>query len=202
MYIPKAFVFDDQAEKIAFMKQYSFAAIVTNIDSTPVATMLPFVINERDGKIFLQAHFSAVNEQAKYIENNTSLVIFSGPHAYISPEHYDKRESVPTWNYITVHAHGRSTILHDDVSKKMILEEMIAFYDSGYKEQWDDLPEKYIAGMLKGIVAFELEVSSLTGQKKLSQNKNQQERNKIIHQLERSNNSIEKELAVYIKELP
>ena len=82
-----------------------------------------------------------------------------------------------------------------------MLEEMISFYDRGYKEQWDSLPEKYISGMLKGIVAFELEVSSLTGQKKLSQNKNQQERNKIIHQLEGSDNSVEKELAVYIKEL-
>lgn len=201
MYIPKAFQFDDQAEKVAFMKQYSFAAMVTNIEGVPIATMLPFVITETDGKILLRSHFSALNEQAQYIGNNTSLVIFSGPHAYISPEHYDKKESVPTWDYITVHAHGRAGILQDDISKKTMLEEMISFYDSGYHQQWKSLPEKYISGMLKGIIVFEMEVTALAGQKKLSQNKNQQERNRIVHQLERSGNTVEKELAVCIKEL-
>ena len=201
MYIPKVFRFDDQTEKIAFMKRYSFAAMVTSINNVPVATMLPFVVTEKDGKVFLRSHLSAVNEQAKHLEDNTSLVVFSGPHAYISPEHYDKHESVPTWDYITVHAYGKAGIIHDEIAKKIMLEEMISFYDAGYHQQWNTLPEKYVSGMLKGIVAFELEVSELAGQKKLSQNKSQQERNKIIQQLDRSGDPAEKELAIYIKEL-
>jgi len=202
MYIPKAFEFEGNREKVAFMKRYSFAAIVTSISSIPVATMLPFVIHEKDERIFLRSHFSALNEQSKFIEDNTSLVIFSGPHAYISPKHYDRHESVPTWDYLTVHAHGKARILQGEDSKKSMLEQMISFYDNDYRQQWNSLSEKYVAGMLKGIIAFEIEVTALTGQKKLSQNKNQQERGRIIHHLEKSGDSLEKELAVYIKELP
>ena len=201
MYIPKAFGFDDMAEKISFMKRYSLATIITNIGSLPVATMLPFVIDERSGSITLRSHFAAANEQAKHIEANISLVVFAGPHAYISPAHYQKQESVPTWDYITVHAYGKATILHDLPSKKKMLEQMISFYDDNYHQQWNSLPGKFIAGMIQGIVAFELDVSSLLGQKKLSQNKTNAERKSITDKLERSNNTLEKELADYIKEL-
>lgn len=190
MYIPHSFRFEDRQEKIDFIKLYSFASIVTCVDSIPTGTLLPFTIEERDDKLFLCSHFSAVNEQAKHIEANPSLVIFNGPHAYISPVHYDKKESVPTWNYITVHALGKARIIHDDVSKKILLEQTIATYESSYQQQWESLPEKYITGMLKGIVAFEIEVTRLDGQKKLSQNKTADERLRIKDSLETSGNDL------------
>jgi transcriptional regulator len=201
MYVPQSFQFQDHKEMIAFMKRYSFATIVTTGDNIPLATHLPFFINEVAGKLVLTAHFSAVNPQAKYIEANTSLVIFSEPHAYISPTHYDKRESVPTWDYMSVHAYGKAKILEDEVSKARILEQMITFYEPGYLEQWQGLSEKYKTGMMRGIVAFELEVTDLQGQKKLSQNKTGAERERIVRQLEKSDNGVERDLANYIKDL-
>src|ERR1051325_6086478 len=107
MYTPNHFRFDHEQEKIAFMKRYSFATMVTIKDQLPIATQLPFVINDNAGRIVLSSHFALANEQAKYIESNTSLIIFSEPHSYISPAHYDKQESVPTWDYIAVHAYGK-----------------------------------------------------------------------------------------------
>ena len=201
MYIPNQFNITDEAEKIDFMRRYSFATIVTVKNDIPIATQLPFFIDNSADKLVLSSHFAMVNEQTKYIENNTSLVIFTEPHAYISPVHYDKKESVPTWDYIAVHAYGKAKIVKDEAVVINLLEQMIQFYDENYMAQWKGLSDKFKKGMVKGIVAFEIEVADLQGQKKLSQNKNEAERQKIIEHLDRSDNSVEKEIASYIRNL-
>ncbi|RQO65336.1 FMN-binding negative transcriptional regulator [Pedobacter sp. KBW06] len=201
MYVPNQFQFKEETEKIAFMKQYSFATIITNKEQVPIATQLPFYIDDRADKLVLTSHFALANEQAKYIEANTSLVLFTEPHAYISPVHYDKAESVPTWDYISVHAYGKATILEEESSKIRVLEEMIRFYDPNYLAQWDSLSDKFKKGMMRGIVAFELEVTDLQGQKKLSQNKSEAERQRIAEHLEKTENTVETELASYIRKL-
>lgn len=200
MYTPKTFEFNNQAEKIAFMKQYSFATIVTSADHAPIATQLPFFIDDSNGKLLISSHFAKANEHANYLENNTSLIIFSEPHAYISPAHYDKHESVPTWDYISVHAYGRAKILDSEASKMKVLEEMITFYDKEYIKQWNSFTDKFKTNMMKGIVAFEFEVNDLQGQKKLSQNKSAKERASIVEQLEKSEDSVQKSLATYIQD--
>jgi len=201
MFVPNSFKFEDRAEKIAFMKQYSFATIITVKDNVPIATQLPFVIDDSPDRVILSAHFALANEQTKYIEANTSLIIFTGPHAYISPIHYDKRESVPTWDYIAVHAYGKAKIVEEENAKIRALEQMISFYENGYIQQWETLPDKFKKGMLRGIVAFELEVTELQGQKKLSQNKTEAERHRITEHLEKSENTVEKDLASHIRNL-
>lgn len=200
MYTPKGFEFGNEADKIAFMKQYSFATIISANDGFPIATQLPFVIDDSAGRLLISSHFALANEQAENIGTGTSLVIFSGPHGYISPTHYDKWESVPTWDYIAVHAYGKASIIDDESGKLRILEQMINCYEQDYLKQWNDLPEKYKKGMIRGIVAFELEVTNLQGQKKLSQNKSSEERKRIIAHLRESNDHIEKSLAGLIQE--
>lgn len=201
MLVTNSFRFEDQGEQIAFMKRYSFATIITSHNNIPIATQLPLVINKVDDKVIISGHFAAANEQTKYIEHNTSLIIFTEPHAYISPSHYEKKESVPTWDYIAVHAYGKAVIINDEKGKEKALEEMISFYEKEYLAQWDSLPQKFKQGMMRGIVAFELVVTALQGNKKISQNKSEQERKRIIEQLQNSNNTVEKELAQYIKDL-
>lgn len=201
MYIPHHFKFEDEKEIIAFMKQYSFATIITVNGDIPVATQLPFFIDDSTDRLVLSSHFAIANEQTKYIEENISLVIFSEPHAYISPTHYDKLESVPTWDYIAVHAYGKAKIIKDEVAKLKALEQMIQFYEKDYLGQWASLSDKFKNGMMRGIVAFELEVTDLQGQKKLSQNKTETERQRIIKQFENSSNTVERDIASYIKDL-
>lgn len=201
MYTPNHFQFKDNAEKIAFMKQYSFATIITVKNNLPIATQLPFFIDNSSDKLILSSHFAAANEHSKYIEANTSLVIFTEPHAYISPAHYDKRESVPTWDYIAVHAYGKAKVIVEEAAKIKALEQMIKFYEKDYLRQWDSLPDRFKKGMMNGIVAFELEITDLQGQKKLSQNKTKVERKRIVEHLEKSENTAGKDIADYIKKL-
>lgn len=199
MYVPKSFQFDNPAEKIAFMQRYPFATLVTVAHGLPLATHLPFVVEEKDGKVILSSHFAAGNSQTQYVETGSSLVIFSEPHAYISPRHYDKQESVPTWDYIAVHAYGKCRIEQDADAKLILLEKMIRFYEPNYLQQWTSLSHRFRMGMLSGLTAFTLEVTELQGQRKLSQNKTITERTRIIRQLEESPVGIEQDLAKYIQ---
>ncbi|WP_343561239.1 FMN-binding negative transcriptional regulator [Sphingobacterium sp.] len=201
MYVPKHFQFEDYTEQLAFMKEYSFATIISIKNNIPIATQLPFQIKEHADKLFLSSHFAVANEQAHCIVENRSLVIFSEPHAYISPMHYDKEESVPTWDYIAVHAYGIARIINNEQEKIEVLEQMIKSYDSGYLNQWQGLSDRFKKGMMQGIVAFELEVTDLQGQKKISQNKTAAERERIAAYLEKGDNPGEKSIAKSIRHL-
>src|SRR5690606_22100297 len=105
MYIPSKFQLTDKTELLDFMQRFSFATIITTKNNIPIATQLPFVIKQREDKLILSENFTIGNEKVNYIGDTISLVIFSEPHAYISPYNYHKLESVPTWYYISVHVY-------------------------------------------------------------------------------------------------
>ncbi|NJM09286.1 hypothetical protein HC891_28370, partial [Candidatus Gracilibacteria bacterium] len=126
------------------------------------------------------------------LANGDALAIFSGPHASISPTHHDKDESVPTWNYIAVHAYGAARTLASDTDEAAVtfaLQALIATYEASYQTQWDSLSECYREGMLRGIVSFELRVTQLEGKYKLSQNRSHGEQQRIGEALNASDDS-------------
>ena len=201
MYIPSFNKFEDRQEAIAFMQRYSFATIVSVKDGLPVATHLPFLVKQVDDKVILSSHFAKANPQSADIINTKALVIFTEPHAYISPKLYEKEESVPTWNYLAVHAYGKCELLDGEENKATLLKETIKYYDADYLKQWDSLPDKYKQNMMKGIVAFEIVVDDLQAKAKLSQNRTEKERENIIGALDAAENTPEKEIAEYMKSL-
>src|ERR1700761_6434357 len=125
MYIPKLNLITDRQEALSFMQRYSFATIVTVNDGVPTATHLPFVVTKRENKIVLTSHFAKANPQSADIMNGKPLVIFAEPHAYISPKHYEQRASVPTWNYIAIHAYGKAALIDTPEEKAILLEQTI-----------------------------------------------------------------------------
>jgi transcriptional regulator len=199
MYIPEFNRLTDRDEIVDFMKQFSFATIISARNNLPVATPLPFLINIKDEQIILTSHFAKANDQWKDIENNQVLIIFSEPHAYISPVNYDKVLNVPTWNYISVHAYGKGKLISESEKVAQILEATIDNYESAYRQQWDNFPEEYKAKMSKGIVAFEIVVTEVKAKKKLSQNRSEEEKQRIIKSLSESEDSNERQIATYMK---
>lgn len=199
MYIPKINLVTDRDEIFDFMQRFSFATIITAKDSLPVATHLPFLVTVKDDNIVLTSHFAKANEHWKYIEKNKALVIFSEPHAYISPKNYDNELNVPTWNYISVHAYGQGKLITGTDKVFELLERTIDNYETSYKQQWNTLPEDFKLGLSKGIVAFDITVSDLQAKKKLSQNKTENERLKIINSLSKSTDTNEQLIADYMK---
>jgi transcriptional regulator len=127
------------------------------------------------------------------------MVVFSEPHAYISPKHYEKEQSVPTWNYIAVHAYGKATIIDTEAQLSAMMGKMIAQYDTGYLNQWNNLPAEFKTRMYNGIVAFRIKVTSLQAKNKLSQNRSETERKNIMEAFEKSGDVNEMEIAGYMK---
>jgi len=198
MYIPKANEMNDTHEIVNFMKRFGFATIISVQDNIPVATHLPFTVTEKDDEIKLYSHFAKANSQWKNIEADKVLIIFSEPHAYISPSNYDQFLSVPTWNYIAVHVYGKVKIIEEQNNVLNIVETAIDNYETSYKNQWNQLPQEFKEKMLKGIVAFEINITEIQAKKKLSQNKTKQEQERIIDTLSKSFNSNEKLIAEYM----
>lgn len=199
MYIPSQFLETDQEEIIAFMKRFSFATLITAKDELPVATHLPFLVKAEGETIILTSHFARANEQWKDIESKKCLIIFSEPHAYISPTNYDKALNVPTWNYLSVHAYGHGRVLTETASVFEALEAMIDSYEKPYQQQWASFPEDYKMKMSKGIVAFQVVITDLQAKKKLSQNRSEAEKEKIIVTLSGSTDTAEQLIGEYMR---
>ncbi|XGV99787.1 MAG: FMN-binding negative transcriptional regulator [Leptolyngbya sp. BL-A-14] len=174
MYIPPAFREDDLEKLVEFMQTFSFATLVTVVDSMPTASHVPLVTTVHDGVVKLTGHLAKANLQWQAFDQAESLAIFNGPHAYISPSLYEKRENVPTWNYIAVHAYGKPriiTLTEAPESMDAMINAMVSFYEPTYKTQWDALSAGYRNGMMDAIVGFEMQVTRLEGKYKLSQNR-------------------------------
>ena len=183
MYIPKRFREDDKAVLQAFIREHSFGVLVTRGEDAPVATHLPFLFDAERGEYgMLSAHTARANPQwREFASGREALVIFSGPHAYVSPSWYDVALSVPTWNYAAVHACGVPRIIEDSQLLYEQLKTLIETNEAQFEQPWPfDLPRDYIEKMMRGVVGFTLEITRLEGKFKMSQNRTPAEREKVI----------------------
>lgn len=183
MYIPSYYKQKDIDKTIAFMQAYNFASLISIQENIPIATHLPFIIEKESEALVLYSHLSKANPQWKTFSENNILVIFSEPHAYISPSLYSGKQEVPTWNYVAVHAYGKISILPSDEEKLAVLHKQMQSYEAEYIAQFKALDHQYIQNLLQGIVAFKLEITDLQAKEKLSQNKNDIDRKNVKQHL-------------------
>lgn len=189
MYNLSTFKEKDITVIIEFIKANSFAMLMAvDADYRPVATQIPFLFAEREGQLFLRGHFMKGNDHHKAIEQNKQvLVVFTGPHCYISASWYEPKhqQTASTWNYMSVHARGELRFLSDE-ELLQVLDDTTSFYENNpaspslYKE----MSPEYVQRLAKAIVAFEIKVSSLEHVFKLSQNRDQKSYENILAKLE------------------
>lgn len=159
---------------------YSFGILIAHEDGEISANHLPFVLHRDLGdKGTLRAHMAKGNPLWQHFGPDTNvMVIFQGPHHYISPGWYaSKAENgkvVPTWNYATVHARGVLKLIDDPDWLITQIGSLSDIHEAGRDVPWKiaDAPDKYIRGQMKGIIGLEIEIADLTGKWKMSQNKN------------------------------
>lgn len=209
MYIPKFNEVADRALLIEAMQTWSFATLFgPDENSRPAATHLPVVVLDEGAHGSVEGHFAKANSHWKGLAGQETLVVFSGPHSYVSPSWYAERKSVPTWNYIAVHAYGRLQIAghpeHDSeaafAEKDALVKRLIELHEPAYAAQWISLPENYRAGMLRGIVGFRLEIERIEGKFKLSQNRPEEDRRSVFA-AHASGDSEQRELAAWMRRL-
>jgi transcriptional regulator len=190
VYIPEFNRQEDRSTILAFMRANPFAILVTTAEGVPFATHLPLLVDESGEHVVVQGHMARANAHWKSMkESEESLVIFHGPHAYVSPSLYEIQESVPTWNYAAVHVYGQPTLFSDEEFLKATLHRMITTFDSSYLAQWPELSEQYRSRMMKHIVGFEIRAKRLEAKFKLSQNRTKGEQARVIQCLNQSTDS-------------
>lgn len=191
MYIPEHFRVSDREAVFDFMAAHGFATVVTEHGGEPFASHLPLLIDRAAGPNgTIIGHLAAANPQWMSAEGQTVLVIFSGPHAYVSPRWYAEPNVVPTWNYTTVHAYGRWETVDDPASIKQIVGDTVNFYERNLPEPWQlEADTPLIDGLVKQIIGFRIEIDRLEAKWKLNQNHSQARRDRVIAELEKSENS-------------
>ncbi len=172
MYIPTAFAEPDLVTLHDFIEQHSFGLLVSQVEGLPFASHLPLLLERTAGPHgSLVGHMARANPQWRDAGGQTTLAIFSGPHAYISPTWYEAEQVVPTWNYTAVHAYGRVQIIEDAAALLEIVQQTVRVYERVMPRPWSFDGFATFAGRLLGqIVGFRIEIEKIEGKWKLNQN--------------------------------
>jgi len=196
MYVPSHFRGPDHAAVCDFIEAHSFAVVVSRQADEWNATHVPLLLHRHTGTHGqLIGHLARANPQWREMADAEVLVIFNGPHAYISPSWYEAEEVVPTWNYLAVHAVGRCSIIDDEQAAFDILRETVQFYEQPRAEPWSfGTVAPYIKKLLRQIVPFRIDIARLDAKWKLSQNHPAERRAKVARQLATSADTGEREI--------
>lgn len=202
MYTPRHFKVTDMNEIWDFVQENSFGTIVTNDGGKPIATHLPFLLNKKDDDYYLTSHFAYGNLQWKTLEQHDDvLVIFQGPHAYVSSSWYS-HENVPTWNYQAVHIYGKASML----TKEELREDLANLLEKYEKHRenpvlWDTLSPELLESQMKGVVGFKIKVEEVQAAYKLSQNRNEEDYMNIINKLKEEDNPVSTQVALEMERI-
>jgi transcriptional regulator len=197
MYVPPLFAVEDLERLQDFMEEFNFATVVTQHDGELIASHIPILLDRSvEPYGVLRAHLAVRNPQLDdFRSGSQTLVIFQGPHCYISPSWYVQAENVPTWNYTVVHAYGVAEIA-DPAKTVTHLRDLVRKHEKAFEHPWDFDPNAaWIQRMLPGIVAFEIKIEKLEGKFKLNQNRASADREGVIRMLSASDDPLQKAVA-------
>ena len=184
MYSPKFNLVHDRAILLEAMREHSFATLFGPVsgaqsNESASATHLPLVVKDEGEHGLIEGHFAKANPHWRALAGHETLVVFQGPHSYVSPTLYTEELSVPTWNYIAIHAYGTLSLIEDDPGKEALLADLISANEPAFLEHWHALPDGFRRTMLAGIVGFRIPIARIEGKFKLSQNRKPEERRNV-----------------------
>lgn len=189
MFTPAHFREEDLDQVYGFIESNSFGILTSADREGPSATHLPFLLSRQMGSFGqLSGHLARANSHWKTLDAAKVLVIFPGPHAYISPSWYEAEKNVvPTWNYVAVHVTGRLQLLHEPGDILDHLRKSVEFFESSQPDPWsiDSQDTEYLEKLAQAVVAFEIDIEQIEGKWKLSQNHSEERRERIVNELAR-----------------
>lgn len=200
MYVPAYSEFNDLPLICSFIQHYPFGTMVTNSDNELNANHYPFLINQNN-EITLWTHLATSNPQWKYFKNSKNcLLIFTGPHAYISPNYYENKLNVPTWNYTAVHLNCEVEIVDDVFMQKQLMTRIVETFEKSNQTNWKyELPEEFNQKLLNAIVWLKFKVKKIDGKFKLSQNREKADYLKVLNEFSTRQSDNDQELFKYMK---
>jgi len=203
VYIPTPFLVEDRKVIVAFMQQFDFVTVVSHSGAAGfVASHVPVLIREVGSELHIVGHVARGNSHWRLMESHAeSMVIFQGPHAYVSPTWYATAPAVPTWNYAVVHAYGAARVREDATFIAGVVEDLTRRYEDQREHRWstEAVPEESYGKLLNAIVGFEIAVSRCEAKFKLGQNRSAEDRAGAIAGLERESSPTAQELAKFMR---
>lgn len=200
MYKLPYFTEDNDELVFEFMQKNSFA-IITGFDGdSPVATHVPLDIKKVNGRIVLTGHIMKnTDHHNAFVRNENVLVIFNGPHCYVSASWYTTKNVASTWNYIDVQAKGKIKFTEEEGTRKIIEALTGQYEDASSEAAFNKLSNEYVDKLIKAIIGFTIEVETIGNVFKLSQNRDTASRKNIIANLEARNDSESGAIALEMK---
>ena len=196
MHVPAHFAVTDRDTLLDFMRKHSFALLISAGENEPVATHLPLLIDRAAGPWgTLRGHLARANPHARELDGRRVLAVFHGPHAYVSPTWYQADRTVPTWNYVAVHAYGVCRLVGDEAELLRTLADSVAVYEHGRPTPWTvDVESRFVRGVAAGIVGIRIEIDRIEGKWKLNQNHPADRRERVARALLASADTNEREI--------
>ncbi len=199
MYISKLYREEDKNRILEFLQQNEFAVLVSYDGEKPTASHLLMEVVEEGEKLLINGHMSKANPLWKTFEKNAEvLVIFQGPHTYISPTWYN-HVNVPTWNYQAIHVYGTPRVVTDNAEAKTILSRLVTRNEGNSVYRMETLPPDFVDKEMKGIVAFQIEATRIEANYKLSQNRNDEDYHNVIQHLRERDDEMSHQVAEAMK---
>ena len=184
MHIIKYFREENRDKILDYLRQNDFATLVAYDGQKPVASHLLMEIVEEGEHLRINGHMSRANPLWKMFEKNPEvLVIFQGPHTYVSPTWYN-HVNVPTWNYQSVHIYGKPGMVTDKTETYGILKRLTDRYETRTTYRLETLPQDFVEKEMRGVAAFQIEVTRIEANYKLSQNRDDESYQNIVDHLE------------------
>jgi transcriptional regulator len=204
MYMPERFREDDLPTLHALMRDYSFATLVTQHEGVPFASHLPLVLAADEGPYgTLYGHMARPNPQWRDFDAAQDvLVIFQGPHTYVSPSWYaEDPANVPTWNYAAVHAYGSPRLITDDDSCRALLDTLVRRHEEPFATPWRlHMPEAELRQKMQGIMTFAIRITRLEGKLKLSQNRSLEDQQRVAATLQQSADPMSRDVGALMQQ--
>jgi len=197
MYVPAQFKETNSERVAALIENYPFAMLVTAPDGVPFVSHLPFMFAPSPtSKGKLLGHMARANPQWQHFAMCSEvLVVFQGPHAYVSPSWYSS-PGVPTWNYAVAHVRGRTRLIEDEGELGALVEQLTQVHESRRSSPWEpDFAGDKRSKLLSKIVGFEIRITKIQGKFKLSQNRPLEDQQQVVKELGQSNNQTETAVA-------
>ena len=201
MYVPEPFSVSDRELVLDLIDEHPFATVVTFDAARPLVSHVPITLT-RDASAWgtLRGHVARANSHWRHFDGEwESLVIFHGPHAYVSPSAYADKAAPPTWNYAVVHAYGRPGRIEDPARAAALLDELVTRFDANPSSL--ALTAQRRRALQKGIVAFEFEIERVESKFKLGQNKTPADRVGTVAALEDRGSDAEMALAAWTRRI-
>ena len=208
MYTPAHFMIEELDQAFAAIRAARLATLASFGTDGLIATPLPLLLDETEGEFgVLFGHIARANPHWQAEAAGESMAIFMGPDAYVTPSWYPTKAKtgavVPTWNYVAIHAYGVVEFFHDEERLHRLVSRLTDRHESGRAAPWkvDDAPEPFVKAQLRAIVGVRMPITRIDAKRKMSQNRNEEDRAGVARGLAQSADSLDRDVGALVEKL-